>query len=76
MNSIYTLNKFLKHELPSGETYRQPGDKLHEDAGVDEAKPLLPSHKDDIEAIFSQALMRRLGIASCPPGTNKHQEGL
>jgi hypothetical protein len=61
MHNIYTLNKFLKDELSARETCRQAVDKLREDAGRGEAKSLNPIYKNDIDAVFSRALMRRLG---------------
>ena len=61
MHNIYTLNKFLKDELSARETYRQAVATLREDAGLGEAKSLMPIYKNDIDAVFSQALMRRLG---------------
>jgi hypothetical protein len=65
MHNIYTLNKFLKDELSARETYRQAVAKLREDAGLGEAKSLMPIYKNDIDAVFSQALMRRLGENPC-----------
>jgi len=65
MHNIYTLNKFLKDELSARETCRQAVDKLREDAGLAEAKSLIPIYKNDIDAVFSQALMRRLGETPC-----------
>ena len=62
MHNIYTLNKFKKDELSARET--QAVDKLREDAGLGQAKSLMPTYKNDIDAVFSQALMRRLGAAS------------
>jgi hypothetical protein len=65
MHNIYTLNKFMKDELSVRETYRQAVDKLCEDAGLGEAKSLMPIYKIDMDAVFSQALMRRLGVTPC-----------
>ena len=65
MHKVYTLNKFLKDELSASETYRQAVDKLREDAGLGEAKSLMPIYKNDIDAVFSYALMRRLGEDPC-----------
>jgi len=65
MHKVYTLNKFLKDELSASETYRQAVDKLREDAGLGEAKSLMPIYKNDIDAVFSRALMRRLGEDPC-----------
>jgi hypothetical protein len=65
MHKIYTLNKFLKDELSARETYRQAVDKLREDAGLGEAKSLMPIYKNDIDAVFSQALISRLGETPC-----------
>ena len=65
MNNIYTLNKFLEDELPARETYRQAVDKLHDDTRLGEVKSLMPIYKNDIDAIFSRALMRRLGETPC-----------
>jgi hypothetical protein len=61
MHKIYTLNKFLKDELSTTETYRQALDKHREDAGLGEARSLMPSYKNDIDAVFSRALISRLG---------------
>jgi hypothetical protein len=65
MHNIYTLNKFLKDELSARETYRQTADKLREDAGLAEVKSLTLIYKNDIDAVFSRALMRRLGETPC-----------
>jgi hypothetical protein len=65
MHNIYTLNKFLEDELSAREAYRQAADKLREDAGRSEVKSLIPIYKNDIDAVFSQALMRRLGETPC-----------
>ena len=65
MHKIYTLNKFRKDELSARETYRQAVDKLREDAGLGEAKSLMPIYKNDIDAVFSQALISRLGETPC-----------
>ena len=62
MHNIFTLNKSLKDELSARETYRETVNKLPEDAGLGEVKSLMPIDKNDIDAIFSQALMRRLGV--------------
>lgn len=65
MNNIYTLNKFLKDELSARETDRQAEDKLLEDAKLGDARTLMPNYKNDIDAVFSRALMRRLGETPC-----------
>lgn len=65
VHNIYTLNKFLKDELSAREANRQAVAKLREDAGLGEAKSLMPINKNDIDAVFSQALMRRLGENPC-----------
>ncbi len=65
MHNIYTLKKFMKDELSVREPYRQTVDKLREDVGLGEAKSLMPIYKNDIDAVFSQALMRRLGVTPC-----------
>jgi|GEM_PF-3073279 len=65
MHKIYTFNNFLKDKLSEKETYRQAADKLCEDAGLDEEKSLMPIYKNDIDAVFSYALMRRLGEDPC-----------
>jgi hypothetical protein len=61
MHNIYILNKFMKDELSERETNRQTVDNLREDTGLGEAMPLMPIYKNDIDAVFSRALMRRLG---------------
>jgi len=65
MHNIYTLNKFLNDELPAREICRQAVDKLREDAELGEVKSLIPIYKNDIDAVFSRALMRRLGETPC-----------
>ncbi len=65
MHNIYILNQFLKDDLSAKETYQQTADKLREDAGLGEARSLMPIYKNDIDAVFSQALMRRLGETPC-----------
>jgi len=65
VHNIYTLNKFLKDELSARETYRQAVAKLREDAGLGEAKSITPIYKNDIDEVFSRALMRRLGETHC-----------
>ena len=65
MHNIETLNKFLKDELSASETYRQAVAKRRENTGLGEAKSLMPIYKNDIDAVFSQALMRRLGETPC-----------
>jgi len=55
----------MKDELSVNETYQQALDKLREDAGPDEAKSITPIYKNDIDEVFSRALMRRLGVAHC-----------
>lgn len=55
----------MKDELSVRKTYPQAMDKLREDAGLGEAKSLRPMYKNDIDAVFSQALMRRLGENPC-----------
>jgi len=40
-------------------------DKLHEDAELAEVKSLIPIYKNDIDAVFSRALMRRLEETPC-----------
>ena len=65
MNNIYTLNKFLKDELSARETDRQAEDNLLEDAKLGDASTLMPNYKNDIDAVFSRALMRRLGETPC-----------
>ena len=52
----------MKDELSVKETYPQGLDKLREDAGPDEAKSITPIYKNDIDEVFSRALMRRLGV--------------
>jgi len=61
MHNIYILNKLMKDELSVREKNRQPVDKLLEDTGLGEAMSLMPIYKNDIDAVFSRALMRRLG---------------
>ena len=65
VHNIYTLNKFLKDELSAREANRQAVAKLREDAGLGEAKSITPIYKNDIDEVFSRALMRRLGVAHC-----------
>jgi len=55
----------MKDELSVKETYPQALDKLREDAGLDEAKSITPIYKNDIDEVFSRALMRRLGVTHC-----------
>jgi len=55
----------MKDELSVKETYPQELDKIREDAGLDEAKSITPIYKNDIDEVFSRALMRRLGVAHC-----------
>jgi hypothetical protein len=62
MNNIYTLNKFRKAKSSTSKTYQQVMDKVHEDARLGESKSLMPIYKNDIDAVFSQALIRRLGV--------------
>ncbi|MDD1630332.1 MAG: hypothetical protein LUQ48_07985 [Methylococcaceae bacterium] len=52
----------MKDELSVKETYPQALDKIREDAGLDEAKSITPIYKNDIDEVFSRALMRRLGV--------------
>ena len=61
MHNIYILNKLMKDELSVREKNRQPVDKLLEDTGLGEAMSLMQIYKNDIDAVFSRALMRRLG---------------
>lgn len=65
MHNIYILNQFLKDDLSARETYQQTADKLREDAVLREARSLMPIYKNDIDAVFSQALMRRLRETPC-----------
>lgn len=55
----------MKDELSVRKTYPKAMDKLREDAGLGEAKSLRPMYKNDIDAVFSQALMKRLGETPC-----------
>jgi hypothetical protein len=55
----------MKDELSVKETYPQALDKLREDAGPDEAKSITAIYKNDIDEVFSRALMRRLGVTHC-----------
>jgi len=55
----------MKDELSVRETYPQAVDKLREDAGLDEVKSITPIYKNDIDEVFSRALMRRLGETQC-----------
>ena len=55
----------MKGELSVRETYPQALDKLREDAGPDEAKSITAIYKNDIDEVFSRALMRRLGVTHC-----------
>ena len=55
----------MKDELSVKETYPRALDKLREDAGLDEAKSITPIYKNDIDEVFSRALMRRLGVTHC-----------
>lgn len=65
MNNIYILNQFLKDDLSARETYQQTVNKLREDAGLGEARSLIPINKIDIDTVFTQALMKRLGETPC-----------
>ena len=61
MNNIYTLNKFRKAKSSTSKTFQLMTEKVHEDAKRGETKSVLPIYKNDIDAVFSQALIRRLG---------------
>ena len=55
----------MKDELSVKEIYPQALDKFREDAGLDEARSIMPIYKNDIDEAFSRALMRRLGVTHC-----------
>ena len=51
----------MKNELSVRESYPQAVDKLRENAGLGEVKSITAFYKNDIDEVFSRALMRRLG---------------
>ena len=51
MQSIETLNKFLKDELAATETYQQALDKLREDISLGAAENLIPMVENHHEAV-------------------------
>jgi hypothetical protein len=61
MHNIYSLNNFRKAESSTSKTFQQAVDNFREDTKQGETKSGMPIHKNDIDEVFSRALIKRLG---------------